>query len=985
MPAAAERDQRGASGLEESAEGAVLTAAGLAWGEDLLHQRPRSRSISPPAAEKALDLAPKSHSRPSSPETTRHDENTQPRRTSLARSTTESPTAVPLHFRRPPLSPGLQRSTPSESPRAESPGSPSQPRHRRLNSIEFRNSREIRPLWLVERHSSAKAEPEPEEPLPSLPSSKTSSRAPSVEDLRTLHDEDAVKSWEPIDLSPSMMDRRRPGLTISTERANNADGEADLLDSQQATPTAEDYGLVTGSAKKEKLKYEFHSPSELLQDPETYQELPPSPTIEPLPSAEGSMVGTKDPVETDVSHEHERALDVQQEAPQPDVDTPTQEQPPGQPSFIESHDGTTGPGFSGIVDAAVIAAAKEDHESIEPVDKEDSQPAALPKEGDTVPAERDLSLPETAAEPSSAPGATFPGLADVVTAAVAAKVSHHDKAPTEGELGEPGTAIEEESPKPFEQTESVPPVEFEATKELALESAEPPSETAQPQPTEEPVAEVATPSSKKKNKKKNKKKGQASQSVDLPPVEPEAEPSTATDEANPAANLQSESRGIEPEPTSVAVEQETTGQPHPEAESYGAQRELGTESLPAATAQPTEPLTAPEPVEAQAADEPQPESANTPDAIAEHEVEPELTSAPEPVEAQAADEPQPESAPTADAIVEPEQPENDAALSKKEKREKKKKQRKKSKSISSADQAEGPAHDVIPQPTDTTLIAGEVEPQVDTAPAIGHEISEASPAAEVPAIQESSDLQASQEIEGPTEPVPAGEPENEEHVVDVSKSTEERTSSEAPESESREIEISESAPDAKEEPQPAQDGTESTEEPVIPETASQYPRVPEVTNETEKDDFHEAVEQQAAATEENKNIPAEQAVDVVTEGGPSTEPQDTVPESMEDQPIKKGKKGKRIANRCLWRRQKLPSTLRLLLSPRWLPGPWNPSNQLPSNLLIPQLLQSAVRHSLWNLSSQLPMSHRRLLETVWMCKHPKLPHLTMLNWHLLNR
>jgi hypothetical protein len=49
-----------------------------------------------------------------------------------------------------------------------------------------------------------KGEPETEEPLPSLPSSKTSSRVPSIEDLKSLRDDDGLKSWEHVDLSHSI-------------------------------------------------------------------------------------------------------------------------------------------------------------------------------------------------------------------------------------------------------------------------------------------------------------------------------------------------------------------------------------------------------------------------------------------------------------------------------------------------------------------------------------------------------------------------------------------------------------------------------------------------------------------------------------------------------------------------------------------------------------------------------------------------------------
>ncbi|KAJ5295247.1 hypothetical protein N7508_010068 [Penicillium antarcticum] len=468
-PAAAERDdhdhERGASGLPSAAGTALGAAAGLGLGE-MLQQRPRSRSTSPPSTEKALDLTPKSQSRPASPETSRSP---NARRGSVAKSVTESPTAVPLHFRRPPTSPGLSRAVPVDAPNLESPGSPSQQRHRRPGSVEFRNSREIRPLWLVERHSSVKGESEPQEGLPSLPSSKTSSRVPSIEDLKALNDDDGVRSWEQVDLSHSIMENRRPtGLTIETDQANehhDRDREIDLLDSQQATPTAEHFDTTSPSAKREKLKYEFHSPSELLRNPDGFEQLPGGPALEALPPAAP-------------------------ETPQSEYETPAEDVPE---RGSHSGDGfSKGAGFAGIVDAAAIAAVK-DKESQQPAEHaEVSESRALPEDGmENAPAESKIH-----------------SFGDIVDAAVATEVASHDKAPVDEEIGEPGTAIEENVPVQFEAEKPV-----EASREFGQEAA--------PEATEQPIETEAamTPAQKRKAKKNKKKNKSQDQSVETAPEE----------------------------------------------------------------------------------------------------------------------------------------------------------------------------------------------------------------------------------------------------------------------------------------------------------------------------------------------------------------------------------------------------------------------------------------------------------------------------------
>jgi hypothetical protein len=507
----------GASGLPAAA----AVAAGLGLNE-ILQQRPRSRSISPPNAEKTLDLTPKSRSRPGSPEASRHSP-TQ-RRHSVAKST-ESPTAVPLHFRRPPTSPGLSRAVPVEQP-IPSPGSPSQQRNRRPGSVEFRNSREIRPLWLVERHSSVKGETEGEDHLPSLPSSKTSSRVPSIEDLKAVNDED-MKSWEHVDLSQSIMDNR-PNLTISTDQANqHRDRDLDVLDSQQATPTA-----VHFDKEKDRPRYEFHSPSELLQDPASLDDLPASPKFDRLPSAEGSVVSSGSHRELsaeDKSEETSRALDALEGREQPPPRTPTQEH-----AFYFAKGG-----FANVVDAAAIAAVKEGDEH-------------------TLPADDDKER-----------------LGDIVDQAVAAESQGHKSEV----LSEPA-AVEEKGPE-FES--------IKAPKELIPESAEQPAET-QPQVVDVASDNVeATQSSKKKKKKKKEKKNQTqsesepTQEDGAKQLDPVQDPVTETPaefpEAAPSPGAESveASRETQLEPEAVPVEGDILAQPEPEAEPVEASRDIALE------------------------------------------------------------------------------------------------------------------------------------------------------------------------------------------------------------------------------------------------------------------------------------------------------------------------------------------------------------------------------------------------------------------------
>ncbi|KAL4903692.1 hypothetical protein BDW74DRAFT_179684 [Aspergillus multicolor] len=401
----------GASG-PKSASSAELAA--LALGLGIISGRPRSHSTTPPSSER---IVTDSGYRSISP---------GPRRPSLSRFAA-SPTAVPLHFRPPPASPSLQR-TPfasMASPPAVSPVSPSQSgRRSRPNSLEFKNSREIRPLFLVERLGSSKIEQgQFEEELPSLPSSKSG----SSEDLTKLKDEN---SWERQQVS-----------------------EHDILGSQQNTPTRATFnaGIPRHLSRKEELGYEFHSPSELLQDAElsSYPDLPPELKAGVLPSVESSEVGVAGKgerslcLETDL--EHLPPLPRSTSSSPNDTDdfvsvndvqpmTPMQQSSKSLPldKDIPSLDLHSGPRFADVVHEA-MASTPSPYPSAEilpeskaegyVVEAEAQDDDARTVTGDDVPKLADLSPPRslTAKECEHAQSTPDPwGFASVVGAAIAA-------------------------------------------------------------------------------------------------------------------------------------------------------------------------------------------------------------------------------------------------------------------------------------------------------------------------------------------------------------------------------------------------------------------------------------------------------------------------------------------------------------------------------------------------------------------------------------
>lgn len=407
----------GASGPSSS-----MDAEGRGLGLGFLARRPRSHSTSPPSSQKIVtDLAPRSVS---PGPTMKHGQDgfTAPRRLSLSRFA-DSPTAVPLHFRPPPTSPRLQRSPSISSPTAASPGSPSQGRRSRPNSIEFKHSREIRPLFLVERHGSSKIENQlGDEPLPSLPSSKSA----STEDLTVLPDEN---TWESAEHSRQIQETDEPY------------SQHEDFGSQQNTPTRATFGLAHHLSRKQELGYEFHSPSELLQESSSYGDLPTSPAMEALPSAESSTVGVKEEGHLPRDLESLPALPNSRPAtpenkaiPAWDVQQPTTLTQEKSLPMTDIPDFHSGPGFAAVVDAAVVAAHPDtapypDAEALaksQHYDAEDDDTARTVT-GDDVPAIGDVDatppgspVKEREYHDSFAERAAPWGFASVVGAAVAA-------------------------------------------------------------------------------------------------------------------------------------------------------------------------------------------------------------------------------------------------------------------------------------------------------------------------------------------------------------------------------------------------------------------------------------------------------------------------------------------------------------------------------------------------------------------------------------
>lgn len=143
------------------------------------------------------------------------------------------PTAIPIHFRQPGRSSSIARSlsqTPLSSNMSATDTLPKRPR-----STEPKSSKEIRPLLLVEKHRSHQ-EPTPDEIYPSLSSSHKTSRSSAVHNLEGS--ERHQKGDYELNKAEHEPAEVEPGPMVSSD---NHPIRSDLLDSQQATPTASSF------------------------------------------------------------------------------------------------------------------------------------------------------------------------------------------------------------------------------------------------------------------------------------------------------------------------------------------------------------------------------------------------------------------------------------------------------------------------------------------------------------------------------------------------------------------------------------------------------------------------------------------------------------------------------------------------------------------------------------------------------------------------
>lgn len=190
------------------------------------------------------ELPPLPLSRPSSPlrspEVTRQTAHFAQRRLSS--------TAVPIRFRKPPgSSSATQRDELDSSPNARTATSPVRSRHGRAHSVEFKASREFRPLYLVERNRKSD---EIDEVLPALPASSTPSRTSSV--ATETEFESALESPQPssslvsedsfFDPLSTISDLILPPSGPELQHPELADREIEEIDgSGQVTPKASDF------------------------------------------------------------------------------------------------------------------------------------------------------------------------------------------------------------------------------------------------------------------------------------------------------------------------------------------------------------------------------------------------------------------------------------------------------------------------------------------------------------------------------------------------------------------------------------------------------------------------------------------------------------------------------------------------------------------------------------------------------------------------
>ena len=184
---------------------------------------------------------------PDSPEqgpTTPVDKSHDNQPLSLKESRANSTTSIPLRFRNPNVSPGTPRNISFSSPVTQSAGSPaatpSRPRQQKAHSVDYRSTSAL-PLYLVERNRQI---PPIEESLPSLPSSRTTSRSNSTygsgdDDFESVREYPRSLSAGSSPMSVAVAMTSAPlSRTSSFFGQAETDYDAELLGSQQATPKA---------------------------------------------------------------------------------------------------------------------------------------------------------------------------------------------------------------------------------------------------------------------------------------------------------------------------------------------------------------------------------------------------------------------------------------------------------------------------------------------------------------------------------------------------------------------------------------------------------------------------------------------------------------------------------------------------------------------------------------------------------------------------
>ena len=167
-----------------------------------------------------------------------------------------SSTAVPLRFRRPPSSPSLHWESQPILPYVEpatSPATPTRSRQSRPASTEFKNTKEYRPLYLLERNRQT---PDLEDPLPSLPSSNSDSRTPSV------HESSDNDAYESALESPNAPPSVQSDYFVPPIGTIPLVPDDDYLDSGQTTPRATT--LSPGGSQKHSDYFDIDSSSNYL-------------------------------------------------------------------------------------------------------------------------------------------------------------------------------------------------------------------------------------------------------------------------------------------------------------------------------------------------------------------------------------------------------------------------------------------------------------------------------------------------------------------------------------------------------------------------------------------------------------------------------------------------------------------------------------------------------------------------------------------------